>query len=73
MKKLIPNGPMHKHPADANESALSMMEVLTERMKKQERTMESMKAEAPMIQVCRMNSIRRRAEEIVIADTINIY
>ena len=70
-ERLILNGTLHKYLADANERATSMMELLTEQMKKQEGISESLKAEAPMIWAGRMNSIRSRAEEIVRAEVIN--
>lgn len=71
-ERLILNGTLHKHLADANERATSMIERLTDQMKKQEGVTESLKAKAPMIWVERMNSIRTRAEEIVQAEVVNI-
>ena len=47
------------------------MELLTKQMKALEGITERLKAEQPMIWVSRMNSIRSRAEEIVIEEVIN--
>ena len=70
-ERLILNGTLHTHLADANERAEAMMKLLTEQMKKREGITERLKAERPMVWVGRMNSIRSRAEEIVIEEVIN--
>lgn len=70
-ERLILNGSLHRHLADANERAEAMMEMLTKQMKDREEITERLKAERPMVWVGRMNSIRSRAEEIVIEEVIN--
>ena len=64
-ERLILNGTLHTHLADANERAEAMMELLTEQMKKREGITERLKAEQPMVCVGRMNSTHSRVEEIV--------
>ena len=68
---LILNGSLHRHLADANERAESMMERLIDQMKQQEGITERLKAEQPMAWVGRMNNIRSRAEEIVQNEVIH--
>ena len=70
-ERLILNGSLHRHLADANERAEAMMELLTKQMKERERITERLKAEHPMIWVGKMNSIRSRAEEIVMKEVAN--
>ena len=70
-ERLILDGTLHKHLADANERAEAMMEQLIGQMKKREGITERLKAEQPMIWVGNMNSIRSRAEEIVRVEVIN--
>ena len=70
-ERLILNGTLHTHLADANERAEAMMELLTEQIKKREGITERQKAEQPMVWVGRMNNIHSRAEEIVREEIIN--
>ena len=70
-ERMILNGSLHRHLADANERAEVMMELLTKQMKEQEGVTESLKAEQSMVWVGRMNSIRSRAEEIVMEVVIH--
>ena len=70
-ERLILNGSLHRHLANANERAEAMMKLLTKQMKGQEGITESLKAEQRIIWVGRMNSIRSRAEEIVMEEVIN--
>lgn len=70
-QRLILNGTLGRHLADANERATVMLESLIAQMVKQEGVTEQLKAEQPMVWVGRMNSIRSRAEEIVIEEVIN--
>ena len=70
-ERMILNGSLHRHLADANERAEAMMELLTKQMKDREGITERLKAELPMVWVGRMNSIRARAEEIVMEEVIN--
>lgn len=70
-EQLILNGTLHRHLADANERAEVMMAQLTEQMTKQEHITGRLKAGQPMEWVGKMNSIRNRAEEIILEETIN--
>ena len=69
-ERLILNGSLHRRLADANERAETMMELLINQMKDREEITERLKAEQPMVWVGRMNSIRARAEEIVMEEVI---
>ena len=64
-ERLILNGTLDRHLADAEERAKSMLERLIGQMARQEGITESLKALDQMEWVRRMNSIRSRAEEIV--------
>lgn len=70
-EQLILNGTLHRHLADANERAEVMMAQLTEQMTKQEHITGRLKAGQPMEWVGKMNSIRNRAEEIILEEIIN--
>lgn len=70
-QRLILNGTLGRHLADANDRATAMLESMITQMVKQEGVTEKLKAEQPMVWVGRMNSIRSRAEEIVIKEIIN--
>ena len=70
-QRFILNGTLGRHLADADERATAMLESLITQMVKQEGVTEQLKAEQPMVWVGRMNSIRSRAEEIVMEEVIN--
>ena len=70
-ERLILNGTLDKHLADAEERAKSMLERLIGQMAQQEGISEGLKSSDRMEWVQRMNSIRRRAEEIVREEVIN--
>ena len=70
-ERLILNGTLDKHMADAEERAKSMLERLIGQMARQEGITEGLKATDQLEWVQRMNSIRSRAEEIVRAEVIN--
>ena len=70
-QRLILNGTLGRCLADANERAAAMRESLIAQMVRQEGVTEQLKAEQPMEWVGRMNSIRSRAEEIVMTEVIN--
>ena len=70
-ERLILDGTLHTHLADANKRAEAMMELLTNQMKEREGITERLKAEQPMVWVGRMNCIRSRAEEIIMEEIIN--
>ena len=69
-ERLILNGTLYKHLADANERAVSMLERLIDQMSAQEGITESLKEAQPLEWINRMNSIRSRAEEIILHDVI---
>ena len=70
-ERLILNGTLDRHLADAEERARTMLERLISQMAQQEGVTEHLKAEGQMEWVRRMNSIRSRAEEIVLEGIIN--
>ena len=70
-ERMILNGTLDRHLADAEERAQAMLEQLTRRMAMQEGITESLKAVDQMEWIRRMNSIRSRAEEIVRDQIIN--
>lgn len=70
-QRLILNGTLGRHLAYADGRATAMLESLITQMVKQEGVTEQLKAEQPMVWVGRMNSIRSRAEEIVMEEVIN--
>ena len=70
-ERLILNGTLDRHLADAEERARIMLERLTRQMAQQEGVTESLKASDQMEWVRRMNSIRSRAEEIVRKEIID--
>ena len=69
---LILNGTLYRHLADANERAERMLKQLTTQMTEQEGITEAIKAEQPLEWVSRMNSIRSRAEEIIMEEVIHM-
>ena len=70
-ERLILNGTLNKHMADAEERARTMLELLISQMAQQEGITERLKAIEQMEWVRRINSIRDRAEEIIIDEVIN--
>ena len=70
-ERLILNGTLDRHLADAEERANSMLERLIGQLARQEGISESLKASDQLEWVQRMNSIRNRAEEIVKQEIIN--
>ena len=70
-ERLILNGTLDRHLADAEERAKSMLERLISQMAQMEGITEGLKAADQMKWVQRMNSIRSRAEEIVKQEIIN--
>ena len=70
-ERLILNGTLDRHLADAEERAKSMLERLIGQMAQQEGISEGLKSSDQMEWVQRMNSIRSRAEEIVKQEIIN--
>ena len=68
--QLILSGTLWTYLADLNEQAQVRMDTLIEQMKTAEGVTESLKAANPMAWVRGMNSIRARAEEIVLDEII---
>lgn len=64
------DGKLEAHLKEIGEAAEEMFDRLVEQMKKAEGVTEHLKAENQMEWVGRMNSIRSRAEEIVLNDLI---
>ena len=69
-ERLILNGTLHRDLADVNERATAMLERLIAQMAAQEGITESIKAENSLAWVSRMNSIRSRAEETIMAEVV---
>ena len=70
-ERLILNGTLDRHLADAEEHARTMVELLISQMAQQEGITERLKAADQMEWVCRMNSIRSRVEEIILEKVIH--
>ena len=70
-ERLILNGTLDRHLADAEERARAMLERLISQMVQQKGITEGLKASDQLEWVQRMNSIRSRAEEIVREEIIN--
>ena len=70
-ERLILNGTLDRHLADAEEHARAMLERLISQMVQQEGITERLKAADQMEWVRQMNSIRSRVEEIVQEKVIN--
>ena len=64
------SGELWTYLADLNEQAQSRLELIIEQMKASEGVTEGMKATNQMAWVGAMNSIRNRAEEIILRDLI---
>ena len=64
------DGKLESHLKEIGEAAEEMFDRLVEQMKKAEGVTEKLKAENQMEWVGRINSIRSRAEEIVLNDLI---
>ena len=69
-ERLILKGTLNRHLADANERAIRMLERLIVQMAAQEGIAESLKKAQSLEWVSRMNSIRSRAEEIILHEVI---
>ena len=69
-ERLILNGTLDRHLADAEERARAMLERLISQMAQMEGITEGLKAADQMKWVQRMNSIRSRAEEVILHDVI---
>ena len=70
--KLVMNGKLNEHLAETDKCCNERMELLCNAMAKQEGVTEELKASDQMEWVCRMNSIRARAEEIILHEMIYV-
>ena len=69
---LMLSGKLYRHLAELNDQAQARLEVIIWQMQRSEGVDERMKALDQMLWVGRMNSIRERAEEIILAELIFI-
>lgn len=67
---LLTNGTLHRHLAEIDQACNERMEIIVSAMAKREDVTETLKASDQMEWVRRMNSIRSRAEEIVLAELV---
>ena len=67
---LLVTGKLDQHLAEIDEACEEQMELLVKQMTKQEGVTETLKAADQMEWVRRMNSIRDRAEEIVLRELV---
>ena len=66
----LTSGTLHRHLAEIDQACNERMEIIVSDMAKQEGVTESLKAADQMEWVRRMNSIRSRAEEIVLTELV---
>ena len=66
----LTNGTLHRHLAGIDQACNERMEIIVSAMAKQKGVTEALKAADQMEWVRRMNSIRRRAEEIVLTELV---
>ena len=67
---LVLSGKLTRHLQDIDQTAREQMASLTRQLAAAEGVTESLKARDPMVWVQHMNSIRNRAEEIVIREVV---
>ena len=67
---LLTAGTLYRHLAEIDEACEGRLELIVLQMVKSEGVTESLKATDQMDWVCRMNSIRDRAEEIVLHELV---
>ena len=67
---MLLNGELYRHLSEIDRACEEHMELLTRQMAKQESVTEALKAADQMEWVRRMNSIRSRAEEIVMRELV---
>ena len=67
---LLTSGTLHRHLAEIDQACNERMEIIVPAMAKQEGVTETLKAADQMEWVRRMNSIRNRAEEIVLTELV---
>ena len=67
---LLASGTLHRHLAEIDQSCNERMEIIVSAMAKQEGVTEALKSADQMEWVRRMNSIRSRAEEIILQELV---
>ena len=67
---LVVNGKLHDHLATLNEQARERLQTIIRQMQEVEGVTEDAKLTEPMEGVRKMNSIRNRAEEIILVEMI---
>ncbi len=67
---LLTSGTLHRHLAEIDQACNERMEIIVSAMAKQESATEALKAADQLEWVRRMNSIRSRAEEIVLTELV---
>ena len=67
---MLLTGKLDEHLKEIGDTAQEMFDQLAEQMKKAEGVTERLKAENQMEWVGRMNSIRSRAEEVVLSELV---
>lgn len=65
---MLTSGTLHRHLAEIDQACNERMEIIVSAMAKREDVTETLKAADQMEWVRRMNSIRNRAEEIVLTE-----
>ena len=68
---LLTAGKLYRHLAEIDEASEERVDLLTRRMAKQEGVTEALKAADQMEWVLHMNSIRNRAEEVVLSELVD--
>lgn len=66
----LTSGTLHRHLAEIDQACNERMEIIVSAMAKREDVTETLKASDQMEWVRRMNSIRNRAEEIVLTELV---
>ena len=66
----LTSGTLHQHLAEIDQACNERMEIIVSAMAKRESVTETLKAADQMEWVLRMNSIRSRAEEIVLTELV---
>lgn len=66
----LTSGTLHRHLAEIDQACNERMEIIVSAMAKQEAATETLKSADQMEWVRRMNSIRSRAEEVVLTELV---
>lgn len=69
--ELIHSGNLMQYLIDFEKNAQSRFDLLIEQMRESENVTEALKARDEMLWVGRMNSIRSRAEEVIMPELVN--